>query len=225
MAEVNQPGSPTPSETTAAPTTAEPKGLEKVYADFKIEETAQQFEQSPQPVRQEPQAPVSKWDPFDPNFSGHMQNVSKAALEAHTTLQQTRNELGTLQREIHTQRVEADIKSAVSTLTDGTGIKPKIAEVAMEAKAREDARFRVIWQNRSKNPVAFQAALKAFKQELQDEYTVKQDPQLVENQRAVKASQQQMATTTKTSPNDKWVDMTPAERQRDIQLLLRQGGR
>jgi hypothetical protein len=223
MAEVTQPGSPAPSEVPAQ--TAEPKGLEKVYADFKIEETAQQFEQSPQPAKQEPSQVATKYDPFDPNFSAHMQNVSRAAMEAHTTLQTTQAKLSSLERQIHSREVEADIRQAVSSLTDGTGIKPKIAEVAMEAKAREDMRFRTIWQNRQKNPAAFQAALKAFKQELQDEYTVRQDPQLVENQRAVKASQQQMATTTKESPNDKWANMTPADRQREVQIMLRQGGR
>lgn len=225
MAEVNQPGSPTPSEAPAAPASAEPKGLEKVYSDFKIEETAQSFQQSPPPAKQETTPTAPKFDPFDPNFSVHMHNVSRAAAEANTALQDTQGRLNALERQIHTREVETDIKNAVSTLTDGTGIKPKIAEVAMEAKAREDARFRTIWQNRSKNPAAYSAALKAFKQELQDEYTVRQDPQLVENQRAVKASQQQMATTTKSTSNDEWAGMTPGERQQKVQLLLRQGGR
>lgn len=221
MAEVAQPGSPTPPAETSAPA---PTGLEKVYSDFKIEETAQSFEQSPQPAKQESQPQVAtKFDPFDPNFSAHMQNVSKAALEAHTTLQQTRQELGSLRQELRNERVEAAIKTAVGNLVEGTGIKPKIAEVAMEAKAREDMRFRNVWMNREKNPAAWQAAQKAFKQELQDEYTVRQDPQLAENQRAVKASQQQMATTTKTSEADKWSSMTPAERQAEVSRIRRMG--
>jgi hypothetical protein len=225
MAEVVEPGSPTPPAAPAAPAPAEPKGLEKVYSDFKIEETAQEFNpQSPQPAPQpQPQAPGPKFDPFDPNFAAHMQTVSKAAAEAHTALQQTEGRLNALERQLHVRAVEADIKQAVGTLTEGTGLKPKIAEVAMEAKAREDVRFRAIWMNRAKNPTAYQAALKAFKQELQDEYTVRQDPQLAENQRAIKASQQQMATTTKETPNSKWENMTYEERQRETDRIRRMG--
>jgi CTP:phosphocholine cytidylyltransferase-like protein len=81
-----------------------------------------------------------------------------------------------------------------------------------------------IWNNRGKNPKALTAALEAFAGELKDKYTVRQDPQLVENQRAVKASQQQMATTQKQSQQDEWSSMTPAERQSKVRLLINSGG-
>jgi hypothetical protein len=200
--------------------------LEKVYKDFNIEDTASQFQpQSPQPATPQPPAPQPqvKFDPFDPNFGAHMERVTRAASEAQSSLHQTRQELNQLQQQLHSQRVEADIKQAVETLTEGTGLKPKIAEVAMEAKAREDARFRAIWQNRAKNPAAYQAALKAFRMELQDEYTVKQDPQLAENQRAVRASQQQMATTQKPTENDRWANMSLSERAAERERIKRMG--
>jgi hypothetical protein len=226
MAEVQSPGSPTPLAAPAAAPEAPsaPTGLEKVYSDFKIEEQASEFQpQSPQPAPQTPQPVAPKFDPFDPNFSAHMSNIQRAAVDAHTALQATQAELSKMQREMHTQKVESDIKQAVGTLTEGTGIKPKVAEVAMEAKAREDARFRNIWQNRVKNPAAYQAALKAFKQELQDEYTVRQDPQLAENQRAIRASQQQMATTTRETEQDSWAKMTPQERAAERTRIMRGG--
>jgi hypothetical protein len=230
MAEAPSQGAPTPpAAPAAAPAEPQPQGLEKVYADFKIEDQAASFQpQSPSPAPQQqaqPQVPpvAPKFDPFDPNFPAHMERVSRAAAEAHTALSQTQQQLTSLQRQLHTEKVEADIKRAVSTLTEGTDIKPRIAEVAMEAKAREDARFRQIWQNRQQNPAAYNAALKAFRQELQDEYTVRQDPQLVENQRAVKAAQQQMATTQKETPNSKWENMTFEERRQEAQRIRRMG--
>lgn len=231
MAEAQQPGSPAPQAAPAAPAapaeSAEPKGLEKVYSDFKVEADASNFNpQSPRPAQPQPQAPsVPKFDPFDPNFSAHMATIATGATEAHKALQQAEGRLNAIEQRIHSREVEGDIKQAVGILTDGNGLKPKLAEVAMEAKAREDARFRSVWLNRGKNPAAYQAALKAFKQELQDEYTVRQDPQLAENQRAVKVSQQQMATTTKTSQSDEWASMSPGERQAKVQIMLRQGGR
>jgi hypothetical protein len=226
MAEVTQPGSPTPQAAPAAPAPAEPQGLEKVYQDFGIEDTASQFQpQSPQPAAQ-PQAPAPvapKFDPFDPNFSSHMERVAKAAAEAHSTLQATQGKLTALERQLHQKAVEADIKQAVGLITEKAGIDPEIAEVALEAKARQDPKFLQIWNNRQKNPKAYNAALQAVASEFQQKYTVRQDPQLAENQRAVKASQQQMATTHKPSQQDEWSSMTPSERQAKIRLMISRG--
>lgn len=223
MAEV-QPGSPTPSEPAA--TEAPQAPLEKVYTDFNIEAEAATFQPQSQPPAQ-PAAPAPSApkvpDPFDPNFAAYQAQIAGGVSALHQSLQATQSQLTQLQQQLNRERTEADIKRAVSALTDGTGLKPTIAEVAMEAKAREDARFRAIWNNRSKNPAAFNAALKAFKQELQEEYTVRQDPQLVENQRAVKASQQQMATTQKPSQNDEWAGMTAAERQAKVRAIIASG--
>jgi hypothetical protein len=199
--------------------------LEKVYADFNIEETASTFQpQSPQPAQPQPQPQApQKFDPFDPNFPAHMERISKAAAEAHSALQTTTGKLTALERHIQAKAVEADIKSAVGVLTEGSDIKSKIAEVHLEAKAREDARFRKIWENRSQNPKALSAALAALRGEIEQEYSVRRDPQLTENQRAVKASQQSMATTTKESPQDKWANMTQAERQAEVARIRRMG--
>lgn len=225
MAEVQTPGSPTPPAAPAAPEAETPQGLEKVYADFNIEEAAQEFKpQSPQPPAQQPSPPPQKFDPFDPNFPANMERVSKAAAEAHGALQALQGKHTALERQLHQKAVEADIKSAVGIITEKAGIEPEIAEVALEAKARQDPRFLKIWNNRQQNPKAYQAALQAVAGEFQQKYTVRQDPQLVENQRAVKAAQQQMATTQqKSSQQDEWASMTPAERQAKVRLLITRG--
>lgn len=227
MAEATQPGSPTPQAAPAAQVTAEPQGLDKVYAEYGIEETAQTFQpQSPQPAQQtQPQQPSApKFDPFDPNFPAHMQAVSRAAAEAQSALQALHGKHTALERQWHQKAVEADIKQAVSVITEKAGIDAEIAEVALEAKARQDARFLKIWNNRQQNPKAYQAALQAVASEFQQKYTVRQDPQLVENQRAVKASQQQMATTQKPSQQDEWASMSASERQAKVRMLINGGG-
>lgn len=225
MAEVTQPGSPTPSAAPAAPAApAEPQGLEKVYSDFKIEADAASFNpQSPQPATPAPAPVVPKIDPFDPNFAAHMADLSRKAGETQSALQQTQSRLSQMERQIVQRQNEADIKQAVGVLTEGNGIKPKVAEVALEAKAREDPRFLKLWNMRSQNPQAFNAALKALKGDFEQEYTVRQDPQLLENQRAVRASQQQMATTQKTTQQDKWAEMSPQERAAERARIMRAG--
>jgi hypothetical protein len=222
MADVQQPGSPAPQAQPAA--TPSPTGLEKVYADHGIEDTAETFQpQSPPPAQQPPQPQTPKFDPFDPNFPAHLERISRAATESQNALSKTEQKLNALERQLHAKSVEADIKQAVGTLTEGTDIKPKVAEVVLEAKAREDARFLKIWNNRAQNPKAFQAALAALRGEMESEYAVRRDPQLTENQRAVRVSQQQMATTQKTSENDKWGTMSPEERRQETQRIRRMG--
>lgn len=223
---------PSPEQTqTQAPAPQEPSGLEKVYSDFKIEDQAASFQ--PQPAAQPaPQAQPAQVpapfmpkapDPFDPSFQQYMGNLAQVAAQTNNALHQTRTELTQMQQALQRQRVEADIKSAVGKITEKAGIEPEIAEVALEAKARKDPRFLAVWNNRDKNPKAFEAAIAAVAQEFQSKYTVRQDPQLAENQRAVKASQQQMATTTKANAQDEWASMTPSERQAKVRMMVAGG--
>lgn len=228
MAEQQAQPSPAPAAAPAAPSTPEPSGLEKVYKDYGIEAEAASFQPQPAapqaPAQQsQPAAPAQKFDPFDPNFPAHMQAVSQAAAQATSALHQLQGQHTALQQQLHSQRVEADLKSAVGTVVEKSGIEADIAEVALEAKARKDPKFLQIWNNRAKNPKAFQAALEAVSGEFKERFAVKQDPQLVENQRAVRASQQQMATTTRETDIDKWANMTPADRQRERERIIRSG--
>lgn len=221
MAEAPAPESPTPQATPEAPA-ASP--LEEVYKTYNIEDQAAQFQpQSPQPAQQTP-APAPKVpDPFSPEFAEYQKALTQSTVATQSALHAVTQKLSALERSLQQKAVDADIKSAVSVITDEAKIDPTIAEVALEAKARQDPRFLNIWNNRSKNPAAYNAAVKAFAKECSERYTVRQDPQLAENQRALKVSQQQMATTTRTSPNDEWAAMTPSERQAKVQQMIRGG--
>lgn len=226
MSEVQQQATP---EAPATPEVTQPQvsPMEKVYKDFNIEDTAQQFQpQTPQAPAQPvtPQAPQTKFDPFDPSFPVHLSEQAKQVSVLHQSVSSAINEVTQLKQALVREKTEADIKSAAQVIAEKAGIKPKVAEVAMEVKAREDARFRQIWQQRHQNPKAYNAALEALAQEAAQEYAIKQDPQLAENQRAVKVSQQQMATTTKTSEQDELSKMTPAERQFHLRRKFAGGG-
>lgn len=228
MSEAQPQATPEAPAPQAAPQAPQASPLEKVYQDYKIEETAQTFQpQTPQAPAQpatqaQPQAP--KFDPFDPNFGNHLTEQAKQVSVLNQSVSEAVNRVTQLERSLIAKQTETDIKSAASVIAEKAGIKPKIAEVAMEVKAREDARFRVIWQNRHTNPKAFNAALEALAQEAAQEYVVKQDPQLAENQRAVRVSQQQMATTTRTSDQDELMKMSPGERQQYLRRKFASGG-
>jgi hypothetical protein len=232
MAEQQTQQSTKPADTTQAPatTTTVPAApattpLEKVYTDFKIEADAAEFKPQPKQDSPQVQAPAPKVpDPFDPNFGAYQQQLATGLTALNQALADTQGRLTNMQQQLTYERTEADIKQAVGTIVEKSGLKPSIAEVALQAKARDDPRFRAIWNNRTKNPVALKAALNAVAEEFQAEFTVKQDPQLVENQRAVQASRNAMATTQKQSDQDKWTGMTPNERQAEVQKMIR-GGR
>jgi hypothetical protein len=232
MAEQQQP-SAAPAATPAAPAVQETKlsPTEQVYKEFGIEEQAASFQpENKTPAQQTTQAPQQPQafkapDPFDPSFPAYQAQLANGVTSLNQALQATRTELGTLRQELHHERTEADIKRAVGTIAEKSGLDPKFAEVAFQLRAKEDPRLLQIWTNRSKNPAALSKALEAVAAEFKQTYSVKQDPQLAENQRAIRASQQQMATTTKETENEKWASMTPADRQREVQKMLRMGGR
>lgn len=228
------PQSPQPAAAPAAPSepaAPQPSGLEKVYADFNIEDTAAQFQPqgpqapAPQAAPQQPQAPAFKVpDPFDPGFNDYQARVAHTVSSLTQALSETQGRISAFERNLQTRQTEADIQQAVGVITEKAGIEPDIAEVALEAKARKDPRFLKVWNDRTKNPKAFQAALAAVASEFQQKYTVRQDPQLVENQRAAAASRKQMATTVKDDANAEWAGMTPAERQAKVRTMIG-GGR
>jgi hypothetical protein len=230
MAEPTQPStqqadtSTTQTTQTTTPAPA-PAPLEKVYKDFNIEADAAEFKPQPtQQPQQQPQQPQIKVpDPFDPNFGAYQAQIATGLTVLNQALAQTKGELTQMQQKLAQERTEADIKQAVGTIVEKTGLKPTIAEVALQAKAREDPRFLKVWNNRRDNPEAFKRALEAVSDEFKAEYTVRQDPQLVENQRAIQASRNQMATTQKQSQQDQWASMTPAERQAKVQAMIRGG--
>jgi len=212
-----------PAQTTA-PAAPAATPLEKVYTDFKIEADAAEFKPQTTQKQQQQQPVIPKVpDPFDPNFGAYQQQLATGLTALNQALADTQGRLTNMQQQLTYERTEADIKQAVGTIVEKSGLKPSIAEVALQAKARDDPRFRSIWNNRAKNPVALKAALNAVAEEFQAEFTVKQDPQLVENQRAIQASRNAMATTQKQSDQDKWTGMTPNERQAEVQRMIRRG--
>lgn len=134
-----------------------------------------------------------------------------AEQQKHSALGQTINQLNSklsqIEQETRQKQVEADIGKAVEKVNSKVKADPMLVELALEKKAREDARFMKIWDNRYKNPKAWDAALEAVTSELQGKLSVRNDPQLTENQRALKASQRNMATSN-LQKDDSWDNLS-----------------
>jgi hypothetical protein len=195
MAESQTAETPTPEVT-----------LDDVYRDAGLDKIA---EKTTQPEVQQPrQEPLSVPDPYDTeNFKAY-----QARLQAETTeLRKNQASLAAyvtnVERERAKSALESDIKVAVERVNEVVNHpKPKIVEAMLDAEARDNPKFKALWENRSKNPVAWDNALKVVAKKFSEDLSVKVDPALVTAQRARKDSQKQMATTAPDDPDEKWSD-------------------
>ena len=72
----------------------------------------------------------------------------------------------------------------------------------MGVEAKKDKRFLTIWENRQRNPQAYEAALKAVAGKLGKTYSLRADPQIAENQRALRDATSTKATTAPEQTTD-----------------------
>lgn len=173
--------------------TAEPT-LDDVYNEFKVtpSEPPQQAQQQPQPhqqqVRQEAVIPDPALDP-----EGHkafMRNQMAEAQEVKGALRALVQHATQFEQQRARAAEEADIKKAVETINSKLNADPDFAEIAIAQRARKDPKFKALWDNRAKNPQALDAGLKALATELSKKFEFRVDPQLTENQRAMKEATQ-----------------------------------
>ena len=180
--------------------TAEPT-LDDVYASVKFDEPATVQTQPSAPIAPVPQVqqpvPSSVPDPYDSeNFKAYMARQEAGTTELRNALSSTLSFLSNVQQQEAKKVIDADIQDAVKQVNEFVGFdKPKVIEAMLDAKAREDVRFKQLWENRKKNPAAWGNALKAVRREIANDLSVKVDPNLSNAQRARKLSQSQMATT------------------------------
>lgn len=218
----------TSDQTTDQPA-AEPT-LEDVYktVDFGTTEPVQQQTQvQQQPIQQQTtqQATPSVPDPYDTeNFKAYMARKEAETTELRQATSQLVSHLTNAQAQEAKRVMEADIQAAVKTVNEVVGhSKPKVIEAMLDAKAREDSKFKALWNNRSKNPAAWNNALKAVAREFSNDLQVVRDPQLTRSQQALKLSQQQMATTQREEPDDSWNNLSEADFSRKWEGMVNRG--
>ena len=195
------------TQQTSTETTVEKEvTLDDVYRDAGLDKLAEQSEQRHEYVPQQQQQPQkvepsSIPDAYDAdNFKAFLATQAGSTQALHQAVTQMAAHLSAQQRDASLKVTQADIQSAVSTLSEAVeGVKPKALEAYLDGAVREDSRLKAIWENRAKNPTAWNNALKIVSKQAQEDFSVRLDPDLQRAQRARKESQKQMATTT----NDK----------------------
>lgn len=207
--EVTQASTPeTPQETT----------LEDVYKTYNVEETAQEFKAQPQQQQQAqpqqtPAQPVQEGNiPIpDPTLDPEGHKAWTAAryrdqMALRQALTHVAGKLNQYEQTAKQQAEEADIKRAVEQVNKHLGdsqLDPDVVEISLGAEARRDPRFLSLWNNRAKNPKAFNEGVKAFANKLGKKFSMRVDPQIAENHRALKEATSTKATT---APEDSETD-------------------
>ncbi len=187
------------TEETNAPESQEPQvaTLDDVINEFNVPSPTPTPTAPVEPKAAEPVVPMT----FDPLDEASVRQYATQQAQSQTALQSQLQELSTKLTQYEQQsakaKVEADIRSAVDTVSsDIENADPVMVELYLEKMAREKPGFQAIWDNRANNPGAYNKALKAVSNDLKGRYDFKADPQLAENHRAANQSQQQSETTT-----------------------------
>lgn len=198
------------NETTAPPQPT----LEDVYREYNVEGVAQQFQPATAPQAPQPES-VNTPDPVtDPDGyrrfqldQVHRQHALQQSLQQHGSIVQA------LYADHIRRQLETDVKRAVDYIKPkfGDGVDGELLEVALDNEARRDPRFHQLWENRGKNPAAWQKALDGFAGKYASKFAMRSDPQLAENQRAVRASQEAHASTRAAPATDEWDNLSPSE--------------
>lgn len=216
-------------ETSNAPapsTTEAPKQetLDDVYKTYKVEEMAQEFKATPkQEVRNEQRSEqreeptINVPDPVldQAGYKTFMERTFKDSLNTKQALHKLESQLKERDRAAIQEREEADIRKAVSKVNEHLGeskLPDDFVEVALGVEAKRDPRFFTLWNNRTTKPEAFNAAVKAFAGKLGKTYSLRADPQIAENQRALREATSTKATTApEPSQEDKLAKLQGAD--------------
>lgn len=214
---------------TAAPVADAPT-LESIAKELSVEEQAQQFTSAVpqyQPQYQQPvQQPAFRApDPItDPEgYNRFLMQQTQSLQELTSTTKALADKYQSWERTTQEQRINQDVDKAVTRVNEKLKVDPMLAEIALEKMYRTDANFKRIWDNRERNPQAYERALDVVADKLVPMFQTRQDPKIAGDIRAAKTSQQSMATTRQTGVNE-GVPTDPAEFKRYWDALVNNRG-
>ena len=187
--------------------------LDDVYKEYGVEQQAQQFHAATAPMPYLPQAPEVPNIPDPVTDVDAFRQWQTNQFHQNNSLQNTLQELNGRFQQISQaearRQVETDVKTAVDVVNKRLGADPQMIEVALDLEARRDPRFLKLWEGRHQNPQAWSKALDAWGRKMDGKFSVRADPQLAENQRAAKVSQQALGGQRQSNSNEEW-DNLPA---------------
>lgn len=194
------------------------ESLEQIAKEIPVVEQAKTF--APQPRVEPKQTYVPDPITDGEGYKRFMEAQIGQHGEIRSIVDTLSSQLSDFQQERLQQKLDAEVNTAVSKVNEGLNLDPDLVEAHLNVFYKKDPAFKFIWDNRTKNPVAVEKALKVLKEQIRTKTSVKQDPQLAENLRAAKTSQQSMTASKKQETES---PKTDADFQRYWDSLI--GGR
>ena len=212
MSDENTQSSESPVETEVKE--APQPTMADVAKKYNVEEEAKSFQPQVQtvqpPVQQFQQPTQSIPDPITDQAGWERYQAHRSTV-IDGTLRELANSVSEIKKQAEQDKLNVEVNKAVAKVTDKLKIDPIYTEILLEKKYRDDKIFKRIWDNRNMNPKALEEALDVIASEGSRVFQVRSDPQLVENQRAAKASQKAMSSTQQKSGDNSPLDMNDAE--------------
>lgn len=176
--------------------------LEDLSKEFSVEEEVKQFEAKPETQAQQQFQPDPIADPDAWNQYSRQQAESISQLSQN--YEKLTEKLNSYETQLLQQKVDLDVGKAVSKINEKLNVEPEMAEMALRMTYEKDPNFKKIWDNREANPKAFEKSLGVIANKYSKMFSVKQDPQLTENQMAAKKSLQTSNQKPQTDDYPNW---------------------
>lgn len=183
--------------------------LEELASSLKVEQkpTAQSFDAPEQPPSFENTEEYSKWT------AKQLGNLTERFNSVHSELQAEK------EKTFVDSRLKS-LDSAVSEIGKQVNISKLMIEGVFHAKYARDQSFQKIFDNRDANPDAYRKALNLLTEEIKKEATTKYDPEVEENNRAMKQLHKAQRSPNKTNANEKYRGMSATDFDQEWQKLL-----
>lgn len=216
----------TPVVETQVAQVADTPSLEDVYKEVGITEAQPQSPVAPAvvatPAVANPEV-SSIPDPYDDAHKAFLQSLvdKQTALEA--TQQQFVQERAMNEASIAKAKLEEDIQEATVFVRDNAGLndlpyddkqKLALANFELNERARNDPKFKALWDARNNSPAnkaALNKALGIISKEIGKRFEAKIDPTLAANRKALKAAQTSSATTDEVGERSPLENLQGAE--------------
>lgn len=198
-----------PVETTKE---APAETLDDIASEFNVEEQVTQFQAQPQQPTPAPETPTIPDPVSNPDgYDSYMQQQATQSKTINDTLEALVEKVSGYEQSMKQQEVNADLEKAANHLNGKLNQDSKIAEIVMEMEYRDNPAFKKIWDNRAQNPTAFNKALDVIGDKWAGKFVNQADPQLAENVRAAKMSQQTLANAPAQDKDEAWSGLSDVE--------------
>ncbi|MGI9317943.1 MAG: hypothetical protein ACR2QW_11465 [bacterium] len=189
-------------------------------SDEQIQETTQSMadiasEVTPVESKTVEQAPTTPIQDFE-QFAAKINELSE---KVETTSQKTAELADGRQQEM----LSKEITEAVGKINENVGGDADMAELFLEKQYRENPDLKKVWDNRYENPEALNKALDLLGSEWAAKNVNVIDPNVAENQRALKESQKGGATVQVDSLHQELDKMDSGEFLNYTQRLIQSG--